>query len=135
MGTLWNIDSDGQFKQNIYNFASTQWGSTASSVALNNGSVANGCTFFTDADKVTGGTTSWNEYNLAYGIDLQLTGTSGTANISVDTGSGAVNYLATFNTSLAQTAQDWIATHGATLKALGVNVLYNGGSPLYANRS
>ena len=48
MGTLWNIDSDGQFKQNIYNFASTQWGSTASSVALNNGSVANGCTFFTD---------------------------------------------------------------------------------------
>ena len=74
-----------------------------------------------------------DEYDIAFGIDLTLTGTSGTANIGIDTGSGIVNYLATFNTDLATTVQDWIALHGATLGALGVNVLYNGGSPLNAN--
>ena len=130
MGTLWNIDNEGQFTQTIYNLASTQWSNTASSVALSNGNVANGMTFFTDANKVASGLTSWNEYSLAYGIDLTLTGTSGSALISIDSGAGAVNYTATFNTSLAQTVTDWIALHGATLAALGVNVLNNAGSPI-----
>jgi hypothetical protein len=96
---------------------------------LPSGGIANGFTFFTDADKVTGGTTSYDEYNIAFGIDLTLTGTSGTANINID----GTDYLATFNTSLAQTAQDWIALHEATLGALNINVLYNGGSPLNPN--
>jgi len=112
--------------------ASTQFGKTlGANVPLITGGVANGCTFFDPvADKDADGTTSYNEIPIAYGIDLTLTGTSGTANIGIDTGSGIVNYLATFNTDLPTTTQDWIATHGATLKALGVNVLYNGGSTL-----
>lgn len=120
---------------NVYLTSSTQWSvALASSVPLPNGDIANGFTFFSDAtDKVASGVTSYDEYDIAFGIDLTLTGTSGTANIGIDTGSGIVNYLATFNTDLATTVQDWIALHGATLGALGVNVLYNGGSPLNAN--
>ncbi|MHA2351408.1 MAG: hypothetical protein ACXADL_17460, partial [Candidatus Thorarchaeota archaeon] len=39
--------------------------------------VANGCTFFDNtADKVANGTTSYNEYNIVFGIDLTLTGTA-----------------------------------------------------------
>lgn len=115
-----------------YNIASTQFSKTLSgNVPLATGSIANGCTFFDPiTDQVANGTTSYSSIPIAYGIDLTLTGTSGTANIGIDTGSGIVNYLATFNTDLPTTAQDWIALHEATLKALGVNVLYNGGSTL-----
>lgn len=42
-----------------------------------------------------------------------LTGTSGTANITVN----GTAYLATFNTSLTQTALDFITSHGATIAA------------------
>jgi len=49
---------------------------------------------------------------------LTLTGTSGTANVDVD----GVNYLATFNTSLTQTADDFVTTHAAALAAVGVTV-------------
>lgn len=121
------VSIGSQFK----NTSSTQWskGPIAPST-LPNGSVANGCTFFDNtADKVANGTTSYNEYNIVFGIDLTLTGTSGTANINV----AGVDYLATFNTSLAQTAQDWINTHKAALNALNIRVLYNGGSPLNVN--
>lgn len=112
--------------------ASTQFNKTlGANVPLPTGNTANGCTFFDPvADKDADGTTSYAEIPIAYGIDLTLTGTSGTANIGIDTGSGIVNYLATFNTDLATTTTDWIALWGATLKALGVNVLYNGGSTL-----
>ena len=50
--------------------------------------------------------------------ELTLTGTSGTANVDVD----GVNYLATFNTSLTQTADDFVTTHAAALAAVGVTV-------------
>jgi hypothetical protein len=40
-----------------------------------------------------------------------LTGTSGTANINVN----GTNYLATFNTSLSQTATDFVTTHAAAI--------------------
>ena len=120
------VSIGGQFK----NISSTEWQKTSTPTVLNNGNVANGCTFFDNvADKLVAGTTSYNEYNIAFGIDLTLTGTSGTANINV----AGVDYLATFNTTLAQTAQDWVNTHKATLAALNIQVLYNGGSPLNAN--
>lgn len=107
------------------NFDSTQWSQTASSVPLANGGVANGMTFFTNDDKVSGGTTSdWNEYDISYGIDLTLNGTSGTANINIL----GTDYLATFNTSLAQTAEDWVDTYKATLNALNINPLYKAGT-------
>lgn len=47
-----------------------------------------------------------------------LTGTSGTCNIELN----GVGYLATFNTSLTQTATDFITTHGITLAGLGYSV-------------
>ena len=125
-------DSNGiivnEYSNSSYIISSTQWSKgPITPTALANGQVANGFTFFDDAtDKVANGTTSYDEYNIAFGIDLTLTGTSGTANINID----GTDYLATFNTDLATTAQDWIALHGATLKALDVRVLYNGGSPL-----
>ena len=121
------LDSGSVVTTDAVNFGSTQWSTTpAAPVTLLDGQIANGFTFFTNADKVAGGTTSYDEYNIAFGIDLTLTGTSGTANINV----AGVDYLATFNTSLDQTAQDWIAAYEATLGALNINVLYNGGSTI-----
>jgi hypothetical protein len=112
------------------NISSTQWVKEAIAPSpLADGEVANGLTFFAPLDKVANGTTSYNEFYITFGIDLTLTGTSGTANIKV----AGIDYLATFNGTLAQTAQDWIALHGATLLALGIRALYNGGSPVNAN--
>ena len=50
--------------------------------------------------------------------NITLTGTSGTCNIILN----GVAYLATFNTSLTQTATDFIATNGAVLAGLGYSV-------------
>jgi len=113
------------------NMGSTQWSATIPTPqTLPDNSVANGFTFFDNvSDKVAGGTTTYDEYNISYGIDLTLTGTGGAANIFVD----GTPYLATFNTDLQTTVTDWIATHEATLSALGVNVLHNLGSPLNPN--
>lgn len=102
-----------------YVHSSTQWSKTLlAPQLLANGQTANGITFFSPSDKVAEGTTSYDEYNIAFGTEITLSGTSGTANISVD----GVNYLATFNTDLNTTASDWVALHEATLSALNVNV-------------
>jgi hypothetical protein len=103
------------------NEASTQWSRTLGApVTLNNGSTANGFTFFSDAtDRVAAGCTSYCEFFISFTRKLTLTGTSGTANINV----GGVNYLATFTTSLTQTAINFVATHGATIEsATGIKV-------------
>jgi hypothetical protein len=94
------LDTGNVVSSDAVNFGSTQWSNTpVAPTTLLDGQTANGFTFFTNADKVANGTTSYDEYNIAFGIDLTLTGTSGTANISV----AGVDYLATFNTSLDQT--------------------------------
>jgi len=49
---------------------------------------------------------------------VTLTGTSGTANVTV----GGVNYLATFNTSLNQTHADFVALHAAALALRGITL-------------
>lgn len=55
---------------------------------------------------------------------LTLTGTSGTANISV----GGVNYLATFATNLATTADNFVTAHAAAIKtATGADVTASNG--------
>ena len=64
------------------------------------------------------GTTPYDEYNINYGLSIELTGTSGTANISFD--GGATNYLLTFNTDLYTTAVDWENLWGDTLRALNI---------------
>lgn len=56
-------------------------------------------------------------------VQVTIKGTSGTANIKI----GGVDYLATFNTDIDTTITDFIALHGSTLSALGVQ-LGNGGS-------
>ena len=49
---------------------------------------------------------------------ITLTGTSGTANLSV----GGVNYLATFNTDLTTTAADFVTAHASALSTAGITV-------------
>lgn len=116
-GTSWEPVS-GIGAGNI-NTASSQWSKTLpASVPLPIGSLANGCAFFTEADKVAAGTTPYYEFSLQYGRTIRLSGTSGTANINVN----GVNYLATFNTSLFQTAVNWVTANQAALNAIGIRV-------------
>lgn len=49
---------------------------------------------------------------------ITLTGTSGTANITV----AGLTKLATFNTSLTQTATDFVTSHAATYALIGITV-------------
>lgn len=100
--------------------ASTQWSKTLPApVNLPNGSIANGFTFFDNVtDKVSGGTTSYSELNIAFGITITLSGTSGTANINID----GTNYLATFDTDLFTTANNWVVANKAALDAIGIKV-------------
>lgn len=101
------------------NFGQTQWSRTLGApVALNNGQTANGFTFFTNADKVANGTTTYDEYFQYYGRQITLSGTSGTANINVN----GINYLAIFTTNLFTTAQNWVTANQAAMNALGINV-------------
>lgn len=102
------------------NHSSTQWSKTIMTPVTLGGAdeVANGFTFFTNADKVAGGTTSYDEYSIAYGLSITLSGTSGTANVNLD----GVDYLATFNTSLYQTAVDFVSTHEAALNLNNIRV-------------
>ena len=44
-------------------------------------------------------------------LTITVTGTTGTANVTID----GIDYLATFNTSLAQTAIDFVASHAAAI--------------------
>jgi hypothetical protein len=53
---------------------------------------------------------------------ITLSGTSGTANITVK----GVAYLATFDTSLTETAEDFVDTHGKALQDRGFDVSSNG---------
>lgn len=54
---------------------------------------------------------------------VTLTGTSGTANITV----GGVNYLATFTTNLTTSANNFVTSHSTALSALGITVTANSG--------
>ena len=55
---------------------------------------------------------------------VTLTGTSGTANITV----GGVDYLATFTTNLTTSANNFVTSHAAALLALGITVTANSGA-------
>jgi len=101
------------------NLSSTQWSKTlAAPVAFNNGAYANGFTFFAATDKVTGGTTSYNEFNIQFGIEIELSGTSGTANVSVN----GTTYLLTFGSNLNTTAANFVTSHETALNADNVRV-------------
>jgi len=55
-------------------------------------------------------------------LGFTLTGTSGTANITIN----GVAYLATFSSSLTTTATNFVNTHTAALKLLNIDVTSNG---------
>lgn len=104
------------------NFGSTQWANTIGvPVDLLNGQVANGCTFFDNVlDKVAGGTTIYDEYDITFGISiiLDVANTSGTANINIL----GVDYPMTFATDNFTTVSNWLAANEATLNGLNVRV-------------
>ena len=114
-----NVSFQAVVSGDAVNFGSTQWGRTISTpVDLLDGQIANGLTFFTDSDKVTGGTTTYNEYNIAYGISITLSGTNGNALVNVN----GTDYQATFNSTLFQTALDFVSTHETALNADNVRI-------------
>lgn len=103
------------------NLSSTQWSKSLPALPLNplnNGEIANGLTFFTNSDKVTGGTTSYDEYTIQFGIEIELSGTSGTANVSVN----GTTYLLTFGSNLDTTAANFLTSHETALNADSVRI-------------
>lgn len=114
------------------NFGSTQWGTSASSVPLLDGTIANGFTFFVPADKDTDGTTSWDEYNLAFGIDLTITGTSGDIVINFGPITGTeFSETMTFSGTIEDTVEQFIINNKALALSAGeARILYNGGSTI-----
>ena len=120
--------------QNILgnNFASTQWGATATSVPLVDGNTANGFTFFVPTDKVASGTTSWDEYNLEYGIQLTISGTTGTIQIEFGPITGTeFSETLTFSGTLNATVEQWVINNKNLALANGnARILYNGGSTI-----
>jgi len=106
-------------KTEAVNISSTQWSKTLTvSVPFDNGDFANGFTFFNIADIVSGGTTAYNQYQISYGIELELSGTGGNGNIFIN----GVAYQLIFDTDLNTTASNFVTTNYTTLKNLGVNV-------------
>jgi len=106
---------------NIKNVSSSQWSRILPApVNLANGETANGLTFFTDTDIVANGTTSYDQYGIAYGISiiLNLANTNGTANINIL----GTDYLLTFDTDNFTSVSNWLASNEATLNALNVRV-------------
>lgn len=95
------------------NQSSTQWSKTLGTPSsLPNGAEANGFTFFDNvADKSSGGTTTYDEYDISYGISLLFTGTSGSGTIVIN----SVGYGITFNVDLPTTITDFINTNGGAI--------------------
>jgi len=110
------LDSGSVVTTDAVNFGSTQWGmDLAAPQTLLNGETANGFTFFTNADKVASGTTSYDELSIAGSGDHVLIPYVGTAyegqrlqhnirvNFGIATGSGQ-----TLGLSLRRFADDSI---------------------------
>lgn len=82
-----------------------------------------GVTFGTGTDVITYTGLSDNLHRsfgfvLPQSTTITLTGTSGTANITVN----GTDYLVTFNTNLSTTASDFVTTHATALSTAGVTV-------------
>lgn len=103
--------------------ASTQWERTLpSGVPLNSGDIANGFTFFDDvADKNENGTTPYYEFNIAYGLSVQLSGSTGSATLTLDDIAYNVPF-ATTPATLEQTAIDFVNTNQEAINTAGFQV-------------
>jgi hypothetical protein len=98
------------------NIASTQWGRSVAVLGDPNypeqiigSGVANGCTFFDNvANKDPDGTTTYNEWNITYGIEIEVTaGTTGTAQINVN----GTDYQLNFTTDIDTSVQNWVTAN------------------------
>ena len=96
-----------------YTFGQNQWDKTvAAPVNLPNGNTANGFTFFDNvADRTAGGTTTYDQYDIAYSITCTLSGSSGSANINID----GTNYAINFATDLFTSASNFVTALGPTI--------------------
>ena len=131
MSTQIQITGSGE-ALNFKNFASTQWRSSASSVTLSNGVIANGFTFVVPADKIASGTTTWDEYNLMFGIDLTISGTNESIVINFGPITGTeFSETLTFSGTLDATVEQWVIDNKALALSNGsARILYNGGSTI-----
>jgi hypothetical protein len=120
---LGNLTFQNIVTDSFVNFGQTQWSVVAPATTLPTGQIANGFSFFTEANKVAAGTTSYDEYFLSYGRRLTLTGTSGQAQINILGNNFNINYGA----SLLLTAALFVANNQAAINALGVQVFANNG--------
>lgn len=119
------VTPQGLGAEKFLSICSTQYSRTLPApVTLADGAIANGVSFFTQADLIAAGTTSYNQYNLASTRPLTLTGTSGQANINIL----GTNYLCSFALTLTATANQFVSNHAATIKlATGIDVVAESG--------
>ena len=108
----------GEINTQNVNLSSTQWSdSLISSVPFPNGSYKNGFTFFNNSNIVLGGTTTYNEFSISYGIEIELSGI-GSADINLN----GTNYQLLFNNNLDTTALNFVTVNQVTLNALNISV-------------
>lgn len=96
-----------------YTFGQNQWSKiVATPVNLPNGTTANGFTFFDNvADRTAGGTTTYDQYDIAFSITCTLSGSSGSADINID----GTNYVINFATDLFTSASNFVTILGPTI--------------------
>lgn len=96
-----------------YTFGQNQWSKTiAIPVNLPDGTTANGFTFFDNvADRTAGGTTTYDQYDIAFSITCTLSGSSGSANINID----GTDYAINFATDLFTSASNFVTVLGPTI--------------------
>ena len=109
VATLADISTSGD----NYTFGQNQWSKIVTSPEnLSNGTTANGFTFFDNvADREVGGTTTYDQYDIAFSITCTLSGTSGSANINID----GTNYVINFATDLFTSASNFVTVLGPTI--------------------
>lgn len=111
------LDSGSVVTTDAVNIASSQWGTTpAAPVTLADGESANGFTFFTESDKDPDGTTSYDEYFLHNSFTVTVIGGAGGDVLTVNI--NGVDYTEPFDTDQFTTANNWVNTHFAALRAL-----------------
>lgn len=67
-------------------------------------------------------------YGTKKRVNIELTGSGGTANVGL---AGGLTKLATYNTSLTQTATDFVASHAAAYAAVGITVTSSGANLIF----
>ena len=100
------------------NLSSTQWSKTIPlPIVFPDEGFSNGFTFFDINDIVLGGTTTYNQFSISYGIEIELSG-SGSALINLN----GTNYSLLFNTDLDTTALNFVTVNEANLNADNIRV-------------